>query len=176
MPRLHPNRTWLQRCARFLYDAKRPRQRRWPNRSGARAPFFSPDGKWVGFYQGGQLKKVAIRGGAPVRLCEAQNPYGASWGADDTVVFGQRGVGILRVMAVRVQREPSFAFGNAAVVFGERYFVSGGVGGRSYDISPDGKRFLMIKEPGEAASTELNLVLNWFEELERLVPTGPSSP
>ena len=66
---------------------------------GARSPFFSPDGEWVGFYAGGQLKKVAIRGGAPVRLCEAQTPYKASWGADDTILFGQRGLGILRVSA-----------------------------------------------------------------------------
>ena len=66
---------------------------------GGRNPFFSPDGEWVGFYQDGQLKKVAIRGGAPVRLCEARNPYGASWGADDTILFGQAGIGILRVSA-----------------------------------------------------------------------------
>ena len=66
---------------------------------GARSPFFSPDGEWVAFFAGGQLNKVAIRGGAPVRLCEAQNLYGASWGADDTILFGQRGLGILRVSA-----------------------------------------------------------------------------
>ena len=66
---------------------------------GARSPFFSPDGEWVAFFAGGQLNKVAIRGGAPVRLCEAQTPYGASWGADDRILFGQRGLGILRVSA-----------------------------------------------------------------------------
>ena len=66
---------------------------------GARSPFFSPDGEWVGFWVGGQLKRVAIRGGAPVSLCEAQNPWGARWGADDTIVFGQRGAGIMQVSA-----------------------------------------------------------------------------
>ena len=66
---------------------------------GARSPFFSPDGEWVGFWINGQLKKVAIRGGAPVSLCEAQNPWGARWGADDTIVFGQRGAGIMQVSA-----------------------------------------------------------------------------
>ena len=65
----------------------------------ARSPFFSPDGEWVGFYSGGQLKKVAIRGGAAVTLCEALNPHGARWGADGTIVFGQRGAGILQVSA-----------------------------------------------------------------------------
>ena len=66
---------------------------------GSRSPFFSPDGEWVGFFAGGQLKKVAIRGGAPVSLCEAKNPWGARWGADDTIVFGQRGAGIMQVSA-----------------------------------------------------------------------------
>jgi len=39
-----------------------------------------------------------------------------------------------------------------------------------YDISPDGKRFLMLKEVTPEA-TQINVVLNWFEELKRLVPT-----
>ncbi|MDA2937576.1 protein kinase, partial [Acidobacteria bacterium AH-259-A15] len=64
---------------------------------GGRSPFFSPDGQWVGFYAGGQLKKVSISGGAPVTLCEASNPYGASWGPDDTILFGQGPEGIWQV-------------------------------------------------------------------------------
>ena len=62
-----------------------------------RGPFFSPDGEWVGFWADGQLKKVAISGGAPVRLCDAEGLFGARWGADDTIVFGQRGAGIMQV-------------------------------------------------------------------------------
>ena len=47
----------------------------------------------------------------------------------------------------------------------------------TWDISPDGQRFLMMKETGLAASgvvrpRKINVVLNWFEELKRLVPTG----
>ena len=64
-----------------------------------RTPFFSPDGQWVGFWVGGHLKKVSISGGAPVTLCEAQNPFGASWGPDDTIVFGQGPGGIWQVSA-----------------------------------------------------------------------------
>ncbi len=71
-------------------------------------------------------------------------------------------------MAVGVQTEPSFAPGNAEEVFGGYYAT--GVPGRTYDISPDGERFLMIKEGG-SDSTEFILVQNWFEELKRLVPT-----
>ena len=47
---------------------------------------------------------------------------------------------------------------------------------RNYAISPDGKRFLMSKVMGPteetSAPTQINVVLNWFEELKRLVPTG----
>ncbi len=50
------------------------------------------------------------------------------------------------------------------------------VGGRTHDVSPDGERFLMIKEGGGAddtsAPSQLILVQNWFEELRRLVPTN----
>ena len=49
-----------------------------------RSPFFSFDGQWIGFWSGGQLKKVSVSGGAPVTLCATQNPFGASWAADDT--------------------------------------------------------------------------------------------
>jgi len=64
---------------------------------GGREPFFSPGGQWVGFWANGNLRKVSVTGGAPVSLCECGNPYGASWGADDTIVFGQGPAGILRV-------------------------------------------------------------------------------
>ena len=50
-------------------------------------PFFSPDGKWVGFFADGQLKKVAVAGGTPVRLCDAATGLGGSWSANGTIVF-----------------------------------------------------------------------------------------
>ncbi len=64
-----------------------------------RSPFFSPDGQWIGFWQNGQLKKVSVTGGAAVVLCAADNPWGASWSADDSIVFGQGPKGIMRVAA-----------------------------------------------------------------------------
>jgi serine/threonine-protein kinase len=62
-------------------------------------PFFSPDGQWIGFWAGGQLKKVSLNGGTPVRLCEAGELFGATWGLDDNIVFGQGPQGIWRVSA-----------------------------------------------------------------------------
>ena len=56
---------------------------------GARNPFFSADGQRLGFYADNQLKRVSVSGGAPVTLGAAQRPFGASWGADDTILFGQ---------------------------------------------------------------------------------------
>jgi len=64
-------------------------------------PFFSPDGQWIGFHSSrdGALQKVALKGGAAVRLAAARSMLGASWGEDDAIVYGQEGQGILRVSA-----------------------------------------------------------------------------
>ena len=67
-----------------------------PGSEGARNPFFSADGQRLGFQAGDQLKLVSVSGGAPVALGAADNPWGASWGADDTILFGQSD-GIWRV-------------------------------------------------------------------------------
>jgi serine/threonine-protein kinase len=60
-----------------------------PGAEGAYSPFFSPDGQQVGFFSGNKLKKVSLQGGETVTLCEVRNPHGASWGADDTIVFAE---------------------------------------------------------------------------------------
>jgi serine/threonine-protein kinase len=64
--------------------------------AAGRGPFFSPDGQWIGFWQQGQLKKVSITGGAPLVLCAAENPFGARWLTDNTILYGQA-AGIWRV-------------------------------------------------------------------------------
>ena len=61
-------------------------------------PFFSPDGQWVGFYADQQLRKIPVAGGTAVALGKATNPFGASWGPDNTIVFGQP-EGVMRVSA-----------------------------------------------------------------------------
>ena len=65
---------------------------------GSRSPFFSPDGRSVAFEQGGQLKRLALSGGAPVVVCSVSFLRGAHWAPDDTVFFAQA-EGILRVSA-----------------------------------------------------------------------------
>ena len=75
-------------------------------------------------------------------------------------------------MAVSIQTESGFSWGEPESLFKDDYYMTVP---RSYDISPDGERFLMIEESaGEGSSaTEFIVVLNWFEELKRFVPTGP---
>ena len=58
-----------------------------PGTEGASEPFFSPDGKWIGFFAEGKLKKVPSAGGTPATLCEATSGRGAAWLDDDTIVF-----------------------------------------------------------------------------------------
>ena len=62
------------------------------------SPFFSPDGESVGYFDGAQLKRISISGGAPVVICAATNPFGVSWAGDNTILFGQA-KGIMRVSA-----------------------------------------------------------------------------
>ena len=72
------------------------------NTEGARQPFISPDGHWVGFFTGNDLKKVSMTGGPAVTLCPfSATPRGASWGSDDTIVFATSdpSTGLLKVSA-----------------------------------------------------------------------------
>ena len=67
---------------------------------GGQYPFFSPDSQWLGFFEGGTLKKVAVQGGSPTVMADAAGPRGASWGDDDSIVFAPESrVSLLRVSA-----------------------------------------------------------------------------
>ena len=70
--------------------------------TNAYAPFFSPDNRWLGFFEKGELKKIAIAGGAIVTLCQiGGTPFGASWGDDNSITFatGNPKTGLWRVSA-----------------------------------------------------------------------------
>ena len=67
---------------------------------GAQAPFFSPDGQWIGFFANDTLQKVPVSGGPPVKICDAQVLFpGASWGSDGTIVFADNTAGLVKVSA-----------------------------------------------------------------------------
>ncbi len=70
--------------------------------SGAYAPFFSPDNRWIGFFENSDLKKVSIAGGPATTLCQFSGiPLGASWGDDNTITFATNAprTGLWRVSA-----------------------------------------------------------------------------
>jgi eukaryotic-like serine/threonine-protein kinase len=83
----------------------------------AQDPFFSPDGKWLGFFADYRLKRVSVEGGAPVTVCEAPNDRGACWRENDTIVLAPHIYGgLVTVRAAGGVPEPltSLAEGEAA--------------------------------------------------------------
>ena len=78
-----------------------------PGARGADMPFFSPDGRWIGFFSRGKLWKLSLAGGAPVTICDvSQLVAGASWGPGDSIVFAVVGSGLMKVQATGGSPEP----------------------------------------------------------------------
>ncbi len=73
------------------------------------------------------------------------------------------------MMVVGINTEPTFTAGSPVVLFTGSYFEFEGF--VNYDISPDGQRFVMVQTQETESTQQINVVLNWFEELKRLVPT-----
>ena len=135
---------------------------------------ISPDGKWLAygsdssgrpeiyvqpFPEGGSRQQVSYGGG--------DSPL---WNRNGRELFfmtsgGQPGV--TQVQAVAVTAAPALSFGVPRALFAGRFERLGGPTG--YDISPDGRRFLLVErnDPPIKPVTHLHLVLNWFEELTR---------
>jgi serine/threonine-protein kinase len=135
----------------------------------------SPDGRWLA-YQSNESGEMAIyvRPFPEVEAGRWQVSTGGGsgprWARSGKELFylGNEGA----VMRVGVAGETTFRADTPTQLFRGPYFRRAEF--RTYDVSPDGKRFLMIKEgnPDEvAAPPSLILVQNWFEELKRLVPT-----
>jgi serine/threonine-protein kinase len=62
------------------------------------SPAFSPDGQWIAYFAGQEIKKISVGGGTPVAIVRAGNPFGLSWAHDNTILYGQQD-GIWRVPA-----------------------------------------------------------------------------
>jgi hypothetical protein len=92
---------------------------------GLASPFVSPDGQWVGYFAGtGQLKKIAVTGSTPVTLCAATAAFGASWGPDNTILFGQS-TGIKRVSANGGGAELIIPTGDGEQIYGPQLLPDG---------------------------------------------------
>ena len=92
------------------------------------------------------------------------------WARDGSELYYVSSRGSL--MAIPIRTGSSFTYGSAASII-DMPFTNDPVerSGRSYDVSPDGDRFLMLEDANDSATSEIVVVLNWFEELKRLVPT-----
>jgi hypothetical protein len=65
----------------------------------AEAPFWSPDGGFIGFFAGGKLKKFDVSSGVMQPLCDAHQTRGGSWSREGVIVFGRGNDGLYRVSA-----------------------------------------------------------------------------
>ena len=74
-------------CALYVRPVDRLDATRLPGTDGGASPFFSPDGRWIGFFADGKLKKIAASGGAPSIVADAPAPGGAAWGPDGRIAF-----------------------------------------------------------------------------------------
>ncbi len=141
-------------------------------------PHISPDGRWMA-YQSNESGRNEIyvhpfpdvtKGRWQVSLNGGDSPL---WSPGGRELFYRNGDA---TMAVEVETEPTFKPGKPKVLFKGNYFSAPAYCSSTlWDISPDGKRFLMIKPPSSASLAsegprKINIVLNWFEELKQRVP------
>ena len=141
-------------------------------------PSLSPDGQWIAYQsdQSGQRQIYAERfpeGGSrqPISVDGGQDPV---WSPDGEEIFyltTDTSFEPSTMMAVRINTEPILTAGAPMPLF-EHVYWRPAVGGRRYDVAPDG-RFLMIKPPTSEESSgasQITVVLNWFQELTDRVP------
>src|SRR4029078_13362506 len=74
-------------CALYTRSVDRLEVVRLAGSEDASMPIFSPDGRWIGFFAAGKLKKIAVAGGSASILADAPAPGGASWGPDGRIAF-----------------------------------------------------------------------------------------
>jgi Tol biopolymer transport system component/predicted Ser/Thr protein kinase len=138
------------------------------------APHFSPDGRWLTYTsdESGRYEIYVQPYPGPGGKWQISTEGGTEpvWNPNGRELFYRSGD---KMMAVEISTQPGFAAGKPRMLFEGRYELAS-VQVSNYDVSPDGQRFLMIKSSDSTASapTQINVVLNWFEELKQKVPAG----
>jgi serine/threonine-protein kinase len=137
-------------------------------------PAISPNGKWMAYFSNESRRfEIYVRPFPNVDDGRWQISTGGGtspvWSPDGRHLFFRNGDAM---MTVPVNTDGVFTAGTPELLFRGTYVSDEGGAGRVHDISPDGKRFLMIKEGGERTETRPHIivVLNWFEELRQRVP------
>ncbi|MGE5717438.1 MAG: TolB family protein, partial [Acidobacteriota bacterium] len=130
---------------------------------------FSPDGRWVAYRsnESGRWEVFVRPYPGPGGKWQISNEGGSEprWSPNGRELYYRDGD---KMMVAEVETKSTFRAGRPRMLFEGHY-----LGGRtsSYDIAPDGTRFLMIKpDPDESGPAHVKVVLNWFEEVERRVP------
>jgi serine/threonine-protein kinase len=135
------------------------------------APRFSPDGRWLAYVsdESGRFEIYVQAYPGPGGKWQISTDDGTEplWNRNGRELFYRSGN---KMMAVEITTQPSFSAGTPKVLFQGQYQLLS-LSTPNYDVSPDGQRFLMLKPDQETQSaTQINVVLNWFEELKRRVP------
>ena len=136
-------------------------------------PEFSPDGRWLAYTsdESGRSEIYVQPYPGPGGKWQVSTEGGTEpiWNSNGRELFYRSGE---KMMAVEIATQPGFTAGKPRVLFEGQYAPSPATM-PNYDVSPDGQRFLMLKPTeAEAGPKQINVVLNWFEELKRRVPTG----
>ena len=137
-------------------------------------PQFSPDGHWLAYMsdESGRNEIYVQSYPGPGGKWQISTEGGTEpvWNRNGRELFYRVGN---KMMAVEIATHPGFVPGKPRMLF-EGPYVATPFTSPYYDVAPDGQRFLMLKptEPAQAAPTQINVVLNWFEELKQKVPTG----
>ena len=137
------------------------------------APVFSPDGRWLAYVSDESGRnELFVRPFPKVEEGKWQISTDGGveprWAPNGRELFYRNELGD-RMMAVDITTEPTFGAGTPRLLFEGVYTRSAG-GSAFYDVTPDGQRFVMVQAQ-QGAGAQINVVLNWFEELKRLVPT-----
>jgi serine/threonine protein kinase len=136
------------------------------------APLFSPDGRWLAYVsdESGRYEVYveSVPRGRGRWLVSSGGGIEPLWSPDGRELFYRNGDELL---AVPVQSTPTFSVGAPRVLF-ERRLKNGIYGTLSYDITDDGREFLMIERQVELVPNRLHVVLNWDEELRRKIAGG----
>ena len=141
------------------------------------APQLSPDGRWVAYAsdESGRGREIFVRAfpgpGGPWRV-STDGGNEPQWNPNGRELFYRSA---RKMMAVDVDTAAGFTSGKPHLLFeGDFDQVQQGFVRANYDVSPDGQRFLMVQPatPAEPPPSQITVVLNWSEELKRLVPVA----
>ncbi len=91
----------------WICDLDLPEPRRLAGADGDAFPFWSPDGRWLGFFANGRLNKIEAKGGPVIPLCDATDGRGGTWNADGIILFQKAwSEGLMKVSASGGTPEP----------------------------------------------------------------------